>query len=113
VRNGPHPLDANWFNQFWDAFDKKRSRVTAEKAWRKLGPDAELAGAIVLAAAAYAASTTDKQFRKDPTTWLNQRCWEDEIVTEKASTASHMPNMPLGSTSCACQACVDERVKQP
>ncbi len=107
-----HPLDSNWFNQFWNAFDKKRSKVTAEKAWIKISPNAGLAGAIILAADTYAASTPDKHFRKDPTTWLNQRCWEDEVVEKgKVSTAAHVPNMPLGAPSCSCPNCVAFRAK--
>lgn len=71
------------FDEFWAAYDKKRSRVTAEKAWRKVAPDAELRGVICWQAENYANATPDKQYRKDPATWLNQRCWEDEIVTKE------------------------------
>ena len=30
----------------------------------------------------YVDSTPDKQFRKDPTTYLNNECWNDEIIVK-------------------------------
>jgi len=29
---------------------------------------------------AYVASTLDVKYRKNPVTWLNQECWNDEII---------------------------------
>jgi hypothetical protein len=36
--------------------------------------------ACISATSAYVASTPDKQFRKDPLTYLNQKAWNDEII---------------------------------
>lgn len=66
------------FTEFWDAFGCKKSKGTAERAWRRLGPDADLAATIAAKAAAYHASVRDPQFHKHPATWLNARGWEDE-----------------------------------
>ena len=85
------------FEAFWTAYDKKRSRVTAEKAWQKL--DASLHATATAAARAYAAATPDKQFRKDPTTWLNQRCWEDEIVQRTNGSPDHVSRNTAGDFS--------------
>ena len=69
--------------------------------------------AALLVVDAYVESTPDPQYRKDPTTWLNQRCWEDEVIPSgpAAKAVSHMPNMPLGAPSCGCAACVAHRAK--
>ena len=31
----------------------------------------------------YVKSTPDPKFRKNPLTWLNGKCWEDEIIQPK------------------------------
>lgn len=74
------------FSAFWEAYDKKVGRHGSERAWRKLKPDASLVATIVDRASAYAASTPDKQYRRHPSTWLNGRHWEDEIVERTTSS---------------------------
>lgn len=109
------------FELFWFAFDYKAARPAAEKAWRRIAPDAALAAVIAAKAAAYAAATPDKAFRKHPATWLNSRGWEDELPQPRSSntrngratSASHIPNMPTGTPSCECAECVDHRAKSP
>lgn len=67
------------FVAFWNAYDHKgTSKVQASKSWARIAPDEVLAAEIIKAATAYAASTPDKAFRKHPSTWLNNRCWEVE-----------------------------------
>jgi hypothetical protein len=71
-------IDDRGFLEFWDAYDKKVAQPKALASWSALSlSDRESA---VAAVAAYVQSTPDKQFRKDPTTWLNQHCWNDEII---------------------------------
>lgn len=70
---------AEGFDSFFEAYGKRVSRVKAEQAWEKINPDSELTHLIVLKAASYAGSITDRQFQKDPTTWLNGKCWNDDI----------------------------------
>lgn len=77
------------FRIFYSAYPKKRARGNAERAWKKLNPDADLQGIIL--------TTLEKQkrsedWRKDggkfipyPATWLNGRRWEDEIPEETKS----------------------------
>ena len=68
------------FKDFWDLYDKKRDRETSEKLWAKLKQaDRE---AIIAYIPLYKEAEPRKKFRKDPTTFLRHRSWEDEIITD-------------------------------
>ena len=69
------------FENFWSIYQKNRSKKLAYQRWRKINPDDELIATILTQAKAYRESA-EKQFRKDPATWLNQECWNDEIIQE-------------------------------
>jgi len=73
---------ASTFDAFWLTYPKKKSRSTAERAWRKLAPSPELCQRIL---DAIAAQRMSPDWRKDDgryipyaATWLNGRRWEDE-----------------------------------
>lgn len=104
------------FTDFWSAYDKKVGRLAAEKAWRKLAPSPELHVKIVEAARTVARLKPDKQFRKDPSGWLNGKCWDDEAIDvapgPKLRPATHIQNMPLGTESCGCSECKAFRQKR-
>ena len=78
-RKRVHPL----FDTFWQAYPKRIAKAKAEEAFSKLNPDEELMK--VMLAAVQAWSKTDQwtkesgQFVPNPTTWINQRRWEDEL----------------------------------
>lgn len=84
-------LSSAWFNQFWAAYPKRKSKGSAEKAWKKLQPDAELLDQILKAIEV--AKTRDDwrknggQFIPYPATWLNARGWEDDAPA--TISASH------------------------
>jgi len=65
------------FNQFWEAYGKKKDKFKAEKIYNKLSEQDR--GKIKNTIATYLQSTPDVQFRKFPCTYLNSRSWEDEI----------------------------------
>lgn len=66
------------FDDFWDLYDKKRDRQTSEDLWNKLKQaDRE---AIIAYIPQYKEAEPRKKFRKDPTTFLRHRSWEDEII---------------------------------
>lgn len=67
----------NDFNLFWDMYDKKVGKDKAEKLFNSL-PKKEIEK-IFLVLENYIKSTPDKKFRKDPATWLRNKCWNDEI----------------------------------
>ena len=71
------------FDEFWSIYERKGSKVQALKAWRKIKPSIELQLQIYDAARIYVRATPDKQFRKDASTWLNNQCWNDEVVVRQ------------------------------
>ena len=73
------------FEQFWSAYPEKTGKGEAFKSWKKTKPNAQLQSAILSAIVAYKLSKKVKEgFVKNPATWLNQRCWEDEFDKEEA-----------------------------
>ena len=65
------------FEQFWDAYGKKRDRKKSYTAWKNLSKKNR--EACLAAVPAYVASTPDIQFRKLPATYLHGENWNDEI----------------------------------
>ena len=66
------------FEEWWCSYAKKRGRKKAEAKWNKLS--AEDRKACMNATPAYVASTPDPVYRKDPLTYLNGECWNDELI---------------------------------
>ena len=80
------PLNATQaalFDRFYTAYPRKKSRITAEKAWARLDPTPELLDTML--AALERAQGTD-QWRRGmiphPATWLNAGGWMDDVATE-------------------------------
>lgn len=78
-------VSAKDFDRFWAVFPNKVEKKAAEKKFAlavKSGVDPER---IVAAAASYATSEKVlRGFMKNPTTWLNGGCWDDEAPTPMA-----------------------------
>jgi hypothetical protein len=66
------------FEKFWNLYDKKEDRIKCEGKWNRL-TDKERINCINNLPA-YILSTPDKQFRKNPSTYLNNKSWENEII---------------------------------
>lgn len=66
------------FESFWDLYDKKVGRPKAEKKWAGLSKKDRLA--VMEYIPKYKAAQPEKRYRKHPTTFLNNRAWEDEII---------------------------------
>lgn len=74
------------FETFWKAYPKKKGKVPAEKAWKKV--PAAIQGDVL--AAMQQQARQDQQFQSYPpnaSTWLNQERWKDEIDFSRPSTA--------------------------
>jgi hypothetical protein len=67
------------FLDFWDKYEKKQDRPKCEKKWEKINQEAR--EKIMLHLEDYILSTPDKQYRKNPLTYLNSESWENEIIT--------------------------------
>jgi hypothetical protein len=66
------------FDDFWDLYDKKNDRPKCEKKWEKINQGAR--EKIMLHLPEYIKSTPDKNYRKNPATYLNNQSWENEII---------------------------------
>lgn len=68
------------FNDFWVAFADSRGKAGAERVWKRIKPDEQLAEKIIAGARRYVkARGTDGKYWKQAQGWLNDRRWEDEI----------------------------------
>ena len=79
------------FEIFWSMYDKKVNKVASLKYWGKLRPTDHMA--IMQHVEVYVESTPEKQFRKDPVNYLNDRVWEDEVV-QRVLTSGAPKNKP-------------------
>ena len=81
------------FNTFWQKYGKKESRSTALKAWEKLSDEEQ--EKVLSTVDAYVAWKSDVQYRKLPATYLNQKCFNDEIppifATQNKETQKYQP----------------------
>ena len=66
------------FEFFWDLYAKKVDRSVAYRKWAKVKPDEY--ERIFEHVRRYVDSTPDVQFRKNPSTYLNQKHWQNEII---------------------------------
>ena len=80
------------FEQFWSAYPAKKAKPAAVKAWAKLHPDEQMQAEIL---AAIERERRSEQWTRDggrfiphPTTWLNQRRWEDEVPAQGSGGGS-------------------------
>lgn len=82
---GEHPTEEEYFNgytsafmDFWDLYNKSRNKKGTYKKWQKLS-DLDKKE-IMLTLPEYIESTPDKKYRKDPSTYINQKSWKDEVI---------------------------------
>lgn len=70
------------FEQFWNAYPKKVGRGAAERKFASINPDEDLLATMLDAIDAQSRSRQwreeDGRYIPHPSTWLNQRRWEDE-----------------------------------
>lgn len=72
------------FDYWWNLYDLKAGKEKCMQKWNKMTvKDRE---ACIAATPAYVAATPDKQYRKRPLTYLNQKAWNDEIIPRNNAT---------------------------
>jgi hypothetical protein len=76
-----HMLSDEAFIQFWDLYDKKVDRGAALKLWNRLSKvdKSEILAYVPL----YVKATPDKQYRKNPVTFLRHKSWKDELIPQE------------------------------
>jgi len=86
------------FEKFWNMYDKKCGKIQARDIWGKLTRKDRQA--IFDYLPDYIASTPDKQYRLNPTTFLNpnRRRWEDEIINKNDNGNRDNTRNPIPST---------------
>lgn len=65
------------FETFWNLFDKKTDRLSCIVKWRALTEKEK--GLIMEKLPEYIAATPDRQYRKNPLTYLRHKAWQDEM----------------------------------
>jgi hypothetical protein len=76
------------FEDWWLWYDYKISKDKAKKAWDKLNKEEK--HLALEKVAQYVESTPDKSFRKHPTTYLNQKSFNDEIITRNNTSSDKL-----------------------
>ena len=66
------------FEIFWELYGKKVDRTKCEKLWNKL-TNSEI-DKIISTIREYVKANSEIQFRKNPSTYLNGKCFNDEIL---------------------------------
>jgi hypothetical protein len=93
------------FEQWWELYPRKVGKGAAYKSWGKIGKNGE--ATVNELCEAIKDQIAHKHFRNgngedyipNPSTWLNQRRWEDEIIQKNKPPTNSMYNFPV------CQAC--------
>ncbi len=78
------------FNDFWKIYDKQVERKKCLEKFEKL-KDEEIK-LIFENLPNYITNTPDKQFRKNPSTWINNKCWNDTEYS-KPKTITYIPQI--------------------
>lgn len=113
------------FGAFWQAYPRKQGKGAAEAAWKKIKQTDELKDLILKAVVSQSKQWHDPKFIPHPSTWLNQRRWEDVVEpTYKTNQTTPPPFDPIshcmdcgkrtnGEKRCDhCQNTMDEEVKK-
>lgn len=66
-----------YFEKFWNTYAKKYDRSKCQKTFLRIDP--ALFEIIIESARKYVDSTPEIKYRKNPLTWLNGQCWNDEL----------------------------------
>jgi hypothetical protein len=84
------------FEEFWTLYDKKRERKHCVNKFNKFSM--ATIEKILQAVPAYVKSTPDIRYRKNPESWLNGECWDDEIIvgTNNPQSADQDHNSKMG-----------------
>lgn len=80
-------LDLYPFDVFWDSYQKKIDKDKCFKKWSKLSQDEK--NKAMVSVGDYVRSTPDQIYRKNPLTWLNGKCWNDEILFNNLNKQSN------------------------
>ena len=81
----------NDFLTFWNIYNKKNDSKKCRDKFFKL-PKKDI-DKILEVVKDYVNSTPEIQYRKNPLTWLNGKCWEDSIINNKPQNNEERNNL--------------------
>ena len=88
------------FDLFWRAYPKKTGKGDAEKSWNRIKPGkdlfAQIMEALQKAVQCEQWLRDNGRFIPNPSTWLNQRRWEDEYVLPSQGSSYSYDDMGEG-----------------
>jgi len=79
------------FQDFWDLYDYKKEIKKSEQKWKLLTQSEK--EKIMEYLPEYIKSTPDKQYRKYPCTFLNNKSWNNESTTNDKSQSEQLSNI--------------------
>jgi hypothetical protein len=84
------PTAAELFDQWWASYPKKVGKDAARRAWAKACRRTD--PLKILDVIAHYPFREDRAYVKDPATWLNAGCWEDDLDAVAAAVAGSNGN---------------------
>ena len=87
---GGNGMKQKGFDEFWDIYPRKVGQAAAKKIWSRINPDEKLQINILTAIKQQKKSSQwqrdNGQFIPNPSTWLNQCRWDDELPESVSNT---------------------------
>ena len=88
AKSNPNTSRASAFDVFWKAYPKKTGKEAAKKSFARAKADiGTMLSALEVQKQAEQWTKNNGQFIPNPTTWLNQGRWEDEVQTQSSGFA--------------------------
>jgi hypothetical protein len=97
VREGVTVAIDDGFIRFWGAYPKRQAKKDAQRAWRRLKPDAATQQEILDALAWQVPTWTDLTYAPLPATYLRGERWTDEPVDTSEAVDSRLPAWAQGA----------------
>tara|TARA_Y100001973_G_C4993232_1_gene229981 strand:+ start:37 stop:582 length:546 start_codon:yes stop_codon:yes gene_type:complete len=102
----PTLKEVDGFEEWYELYNYKKGFSKARTSWRRHVKKEELVEEIMIHTKKYVASTPEKQFRKHPTTYLNQHTWNDEITEQEVKyDLKEYPRDTTGFPRAWCSKC--------
>ncbi len=79
-------VEVNGFDFFWNLYEKKIGRPKCEKLWERLTLKEKKACLDYIPL--YKQAQPDKQYRKNPETFLRNKSWNDELIYRNGNNES-------------------------
>lgn len=81
------------FDEFWNLYDKKSDKKKCKEKYEKLS--LVQIEKIKVALPIYIKSKPDIQYRKNPLTWLNGECWNDEVKLKEETIVDQYSHLRI------------------